>query len=58
MRSKYQSNQKNSLEEMGIEDGVVGQVNVAEEEHVVMVSFTLSSDNLYDFMYCVKSCII
>ena len=57
-RSKNQSNQKNRLEEMGIEDGVVGKVNAAEEEHVVGVSRTLSSDNLYDFMYCVKSCII
>ena len=43
---------------MGLENGVVGQVNVAKEEHVVVVSHTLSSDNLYDFMYCVKSCII
>ncbi len=57
-RSKNQSNRKNPPEEMGIEDCVVGQVDVAEEEHVVVVSCTLSSDNLYDFMYCVKSCII
>jgi hypothetical protein len=57
-RSKNQSNQKNRLEEMGIEDGVVGQVNVAEEEHVGVVSCNLSSDNLYDFMYCMKSGII
>jgi hypothetical protein len=57
-KSKNQSNQKNPPEEMGIEDGVVGQVNVAEEEHVVVVSCTLSSDNLYDFMNCVKSRII
>ncbi len=57
-RSKNQSNQKNPPEEMGIEDGVVRQVNVAEEEHVVVVSRILSSDNLYDFMYCVKKCII
>jgi hypothetical protein len=57
-RSKNQTNQKNLPEEMGIEDGVVGKVNVAEEEHVVVVSHTLSSDNFYDFMNCVKSCII
>ncbi len=57
-RSKNQSNQKNPPQEMGTEDGVVGQVNVAEEEHVVVVSCTLSSESLYDFMYCVKSCII
>jgi hypothetical protein len=57
-RSKNQSNQNNPPEEMGIEDGVVGQVNVAQEEHVVVVSLPLSSDNLYYFMYCMKSCII
>ncbi len=58
-KSKNQSNQKNPPEEMGIEESVVGQVNVAEEEHVVVVSCTLSSDNLYDFMYrVVKSLII
>ncbi len=35
---------------MGLEDGVVGQVNVAEEEHGVVVSCTLTSDKLYEFM--------
>ncbi len=36
---------------MGLEDGVVGAVNVAEEEHVVVVSPTLTTDKLYEFMY-------
>jgi hypothetical protein len=43
---------------MGLEDGVVGAVNVAVEEHVVVVSRTLASDKLYEFMYCLKSFII
>ncbi len=40
-RSMNQSNRKNPPEEMGIEDGVVRQVYVAEEGHVVVVSRTL-----------------
>jgi hypothetical protein len=40
---------------MGLEDGVVGAVNVAEEEHVVVVSRTLTSYKLYEFMHCLKS---
>ncbi len=31
---------------MGLEDGVVRAVNVAEEEHVVVESHTLTSDKL------------
>jgi hypothetical protein len=42
---------------MGLEDGVVGAVNVAEEEHGVVVSFTLKSYK-YDFMIYLKSFII
>jgi hypothetical protein len=40
---------------MGLEDGVVGAVNVAEEEHVEVVSPTLTSYKLYEFIYCLKS---
>jgi hypothetical protein len=57
-RSKNESNLQKTTEEMGLEDGVVGQVNVAEEEHVVVVSCTLTSDNLYEFLHCLKSFII
>ncbi len=42
-RSKKKSNCKKPPEEMGLEDGVVGAVNVAEEEHGVKVSCTLTS---------------
>jgi hypothetical protein len=40
---------------MGVEDGVVGAVNVAEEEIVVVISRTLTSYTIYEFMYCLKS---
>ncbi len=36
---------------MGLEDGVVGAVNVAEEEHGVVVSCTLTSYKFYEFMH-------
>ncbi len=49
-RSKNKSNCKKLPEEMVLEDGVVGAVNVAEEEHVVVVSRTLTSYKLYEFM--------
>jgi hypothetical protein len=51
MRSKNKSNCKKTPEEMGLEDGVVGAVNVAEEEHGVVVSCTMTSYILYEFMY-------
>ncbi len=54
-RSKNKSNCKKTPEEMGLEDGVVGAVNVAEEEHGVVVSCTLTSYKLYEFMYDLKS---
>ena len=54
-KSKNKSNCKKTQEEMGVEDGVVGAVNVAEEEHVVVVSRTLTSYKLYELMYCLKS---
>ena len=37
------------------EDGVVGAVDDAEEEQGVVVSHTLTSYKLYEFMYCLKS---
>jgi hypothetical protein len=54
-KSKNKSNCKKTPEEMGVEDGVVGAVNVVEEEHVVVVSCTLTSYKLYEFMYCLES---
>jgi hypothetical protein len=42
---------KKPLEEMGLEDGVVGAVNDAEEEHGVVVSRTMTSNKLYEIMY-------
>jgi hypothetical protein len=49
------SNCKNPPEEMCLEDGVVGAVHVAEEEHVVVVSCSLTFYKLYEFMYYFKS---
>jgi hypothetical protein len=57
-RSKNKTNCKKTPEEMGLEDGVVGAVNVAEEEYVVVASCTLISDKLHKFMYCLTSCVI
>ncbi len=50
-RSMKKSNCKKTPEELGLEDGVVGAVNDAEEEHGVVVSCTLTSYKLYEFMY-------
>ncbi len=57
-RSKKKTNHEKPPEEMGPEDGVAGAVNVAEEEYGVVVSRTLTSYKLYEFMYCLKSFII
>ncbi len=57
-RSKNKSNRKKTPEEMCLEDGVVGAVNVAEEEHVVVVSCSLASYKLYEFIYNFKLFII
>jgi hypothetical protein len=43
---------------MCLENGVVGAVRVAEEEHVVVVSLSLTFYKLYEFMYYFKSFII
>ncbi len=40
---------------MGLEDGVVGAVDNAEEEHGVVVSSTLTSYKVYEFMYSFNS---
>ncbi len=58
MRSKKKSNRKKTPEELGLEDGVVGAVNDAEEGHGVVVSHTLTSYKLYGFMYYLNSFII
>ncbi len=55
---KNKSNHKKTPEEMCLEDGVVGAVHVAEEEHVVVVSHSLTFYNLYEFIYYFKSFII
>jgi hypothetical protein len=58
MIRKNKSNRKKTPEEMCLEDGVVGAVHVAEEEHVVVVSCSLTFYKLYEFMYYFKSFII
>ncbi len=55
---KNKSNRKKNPEEMCLEDGVVGAVYVAEEEHVVVVSCFLTFYKIYEFMYYYKSFII
>jgi hypothetical protein len=52
---KNESNCKKPPEEMCLEDGVVRAVHVAEEEHVVVVSRSLTFYNLYEFIYYFKS---
>ena len=51
MIRKNKSNLQKPPEEMCLEDGVVGAVHVAEEEHVVVVSRPLTFYKLYEFMY-------
>ncbi len=58
MRSKKKSYRKKTPDELGLEDGVVGAVNDSEEEHGVVVSRTLTSYKLYEWMYCLNSFII
>ncbi len=58
MTRKNKSNHKKTPEEMCLEDGVVGAVHVAKEEHVVVVSRSLTFYNLYKFIYYFKSFII
>jgi hypothetical protein len=52
---KNKSNCKKTPEEMCLEDGVVGAVHVAEEEHVIVVSHSLKFYILYEFIYYFKS---
>ncbi len=47
---KNKSNRKKTPEEICLEDGVVGAVYVAEEEHVVVVSCSLIFYKLYEFI--------
>jgi hypothetical protein len=49
MIRKNKSNCKKPPEEMCLEDGVVGAVHVAEEDHVVVVSCSLTFYKLYEF---------
>ncbi len=58
MRSKKKSNRKKTPEALGVEDGMVGAVDDAEEEHGVVVRCTLTSYKLYEFMYCLNLFII
>ncbi len=55
---KNKSNRKKTPEGMCLEDGVVGAVHVAEEEHVLVVSHILTFYNLYEFIYYFKLFII
>jgi hypothetical protein len=56
--TKNKSNSKKTPEEMCLEDGVVGAVDVADKEHVGVVSRSLTFYKLYDFIYYFKSFII
>jgi hypothetical protein len=55
---QLKSNRKQTPGELGVEDGVIGAVDDAEEEQGVVVSHSLTLYNLYEFMYCLKSFII
>ncbi len=55
---KNKSNRKKPPEEMRLEGGVVGAVHVSEEEHVEVVSCSLTFYKLYEFIYYFKSFII
>jgi hypothetical protein len=59
-RSKKKSNRsgKKSVEEMGKEDGMVGAVDDAEQEHGKVVSHLLTSSMLYQFICCMNSYIL
>jgi hypothetical protein len=56
-RSKKKSNRsdRKSLEEKGKEDGVVGAVDDAGQEHGEVVSHLLKSSMLYQFKCCTTS---
>jgi hypothetical protein len=51
------SNRKKTPEELGEENGVIGAVDDAEEDHQV-VSYSLTSYKTYEFMYYTKPFII
>jgi hypothetical protein len=54
---KVQSNRKKTTEDLGEEDGVIGAVDDAEEDHQA-VSYSLTSYKIYEFMHCMKAFII
>jgi hypothetical protein len=60
--NSYKNISKGSGKELAVmqvkEDGVVGAVDDAVEEQGVVVSCTLTSYKLYEFMYCLNSFII
>jgi hypothetical protein len=47
--------QQKTPEELCVEDGVIGVADDAEEDHQVVVSCSLTSYKIYEFMYCLKS---
>jgi hypothetical protein len=57
--NSYKNNSKFSGIELadmqGNEDGVVGAVDVAEQEQAVVVSCTLTSSKIYEFIYYLNS---
>jgi hypothetical protein len=57
MVPQLKSNQKKPLEELGVEDGMLGAADDAEEDHQV-VSYSLTSYMIYEFMYYTKSYIV
>ncbi len=60
--NSYKNNSNGSGKELANmqvkEDGVVGAVDDAKEEQGVVVSCTLTSHKLCEFMYCLNSFII
>jgi hypothetical protein len=56
--AQLKSNRKKTLEELCVEDGVNGAADDAEEYHQVVVSCSLTSYKMYQFMYCLKLFIV
>jgi hypothetical protein len=45
-------------EELCVEDGMIGAADDAEEDHQVVVSCSLTTYNIYEFMYYPEAFII
>ncbi len=57
MVPQLKSNSKKTPEDLGEKDCVIGAADDAEVDHQV-VSYSLTSYKIYEFMYCTKSSII